>query len=604
MTQTVSKMNNSAALHYGATLAKRNMKYGMIVLCMSLLGLPLTLIASLAEYSSTHNNYEGILDYVDNIYLIIADISAVVMLIMVIYIAMGSFAHLYDKRISDMEFSLPLTANKRFMAGYFSGLAVYVLPYMIAQLISVILIAVGMNTADAQRTDGKTIYADFIPYFIINIAGGLIVMVMFYTLFVLTMCLCGSKFETSIFAAAANLCLPVIFVCIYLITDRYGYGLEMNYFDDTLLNRIFSCTSPIGALYKMYFIMNIDPFYDYSQLEKPFFSMYSMGGWAVGCLVFTALLFVCAMLLYRRRNAEQTGETFIYKPFYYAVMFCITAAVCLFMNYNRTGTIPMMIVTMALFVIIDCVINKGIKKLAHAFVKYAAVMAGVAAVYFVSVKAMDVFVVNYVPEVSDIEYAEVMGYDHNLVGNGEYVGEYLFEDEENIRSITGLHAEQLRLHELRNSQSLAVLPAEWFGVKYTCKSGKTVERYYYEPYSDVYDELTRLEYTEEVKKQKTEALKNTLNNFDYTMVIGNDTTGEVLRLDPEVNKVIFTEEFTAGLLECLTEDIADMIFEDMEGNEESDLYVDIYADYPDSETFSENGPAYLGYKITDSYKKT
>ncbi|MDD7429988.1 MAG: hypothetical protein SOU50_03395 [Oscillospiraceae bacterium] len=599
MTQTVSKRSSSAAVHYGLTLAKRNMKYGVLELCMSLLGLPLILSVMLAECSSTQQNYDYVLDYVDDIYLIIAEISAVIGLIMGIYTAKGSFAHLYDRRLSDMEYSLPLTASKRFMAGYFSGLAVYILPYIIAQLISSILLAIGMNAVDAQRE--TKLFASFIPYFNTVIAGGLIVMVMFYTLFVLTMTFCGSKFETSIFAAAANLCLPVIYVCIYMITDRYGYGLVSGISDDTPLNRIFSCTSPIGALYKMYFLMNIDPLYDYSQLPKTFFSMYSMGGWAVGCLLLTAVLFVCAILLYRRRKAEQTGETFIYKPFYYVVMFCITAAVCLLMDYLGTGIVPMIIVTMALFVIIDCVINKGIKKLLRAFVKYAAVMAGVAAVYFVSVKAMNVFVINYVPEVSEIEYAEVMGYDRCLVGNGDYVGTFHFEDEENIRRITELHSEQLSLHD---DHEVAVLPAKWFGIKYTYKNGRTAERHYYEPVSSVYEELTKLEYTEEVKKQKTAALENTLNTYDYTIVIGNGTAGELLRLEHEENKDIFTDEFTSGLSDCLTEDIAAMTFEDIEDNDENALYVDIYADYMSNDTYIGSGPVYSGYKITEAYKKT
>ncbi|MGN0691350.1 MAG: hypothetical protein ACI4K7_03270, partial [Oscillospiraceae bacterium] len=117
MTQTVSKRSSSAAVHYGLMLAKRNMKYGILVLCMSLLGLPLILAVMLVESSSTLQNYDYVLDYVDDIYLIIAEISAVIGLIMGIYTAMGSFAHLYDRKLSDMEYSLPLTANKRFMAG-------------------------------------------------------------------------------------------------------------------------------------------------------------------------------------------------------------------------------------------------------------------------------------------------------------------------------------------------------------------------------------------------------------------------------------------------------------------------------------------------------
>lgn len=603
MTQTVSKRSSSAAVHYGFTLAKRNMKYSILVLCMSLLGLPLSLIAALAECSSNSNDYSYLSEYVDEIYQLTALISAVIVIFLGAYIAMNSFAHLYDKRFSDMEYSLPMTTEKRYISGYLSGLAVYILPYILSQLVSVILMVVGINTIDVKRDSDP--FAEYIPYCKAMIVGGLIVMVMFYTLFVLTMCFCGTKFESGIYGAAANLFMPMLFVCIYQIMDKYGYGLVYDVIEDTFLNRLFSFTSPIGVLYKIYVLVMYPQTIIYvgeppAKEQYPFFSINSMEGWALECLLFIGLLFVCGLLLYRRRKAEQTGEAFISKPIFYAAMFSIMAAVCLLMDYMRTGTAPKIIVTMAVFVIIDCVINKGTKKLLQSFVKYAAVMAGIGAVYFVSVKAMDAFVVNSVPEPSEIAYAEVMGYDRYLVGNGEYVGEYHFEDEENIRRITELHAEQLSFHD---DYAAAVLPAEWFGIRYTYKNGRTMERQYSEPYSSVYEELTRLEYTDEVKKQKIEALTNTLNNYDYTLVIFCGATEENIRLEPENNKDIFTDEFTAGLLDCLTEDILAMTSEDCEGYEEDSYYVNIYANYSEIDSLIENGPAYMCYTITGNHKK-
>ncbi|MGN0691821.1 MAG: hypothetical protein ACI4K7_05695, partial [Oscillospiraceae bacterium] len=115
---------------------------------------------------------------------------------------------------------------------------------------------------------------------------------------------------------------------------------------------------------------------------------------------------------------------------------------------------------------------------------------------------------------------------------------------------------------------------------------------------------TKLEYTDEVKRQKIDALNNTLNNFEYTLVIGCGDTEEILRLEPESNKDIFTDDLTAGLLDCLTEDVSAMTPEDSEGYEEDTYYVNIYANYSEFEKLPENGPVYMCYTITGAYGKT
>ncbi|MGN1416693.1 MAG: hypothetical protein ACI4XF_07615 [Oscillospiraceae bacterium] len=614
MTQTVSKRSSSAAVHYGFVLAKRNLKYGILALCMDLLGLPLVLIAALAEYASKLNNYESVIEYVDNIYLIIAEISAVIALIMGIYIAMGSFAHLYDKRLSDMEYALPLTANKRFLAGYFSGLAVYVLPYIVSQLISLLLIFIGMNTVDAQRTDGKTIYADCLSNCMTLFVGVLVIMVMFYTLFVLTMTFCGSKFETCVFGIAANLFIPTIFVCIIRLYEKYGYGTVFDVMD-TFINRLFSCTSPIGALYGLYMLIVYPQTIIYlgdvpAEEQHSFFSLYSLEGWTVKCLVFTALLFVCGLLLYRRRKAEQTGETFISRPFYYVVMVCITAAVCLLMDYLETGIIPMIAATMAVFVIIDCIINRGIHKLIQSFVKYAAVMAGIAAVYFVSVMAMNVFVVNSVPEPSEIECVRLTAYCGYMNGKDNYFDSFRFYDEENIRTVTEAHKEQLRAYADNAEKSSDIIFNKWFGVKYTYKNGKEKERLYYDICSTVYEKLLALEDTDEMKEQEIAALINTLTACDdYILQTGSEKAGNNMQFESSENRDIFTDEFTEGLIQCLTEDIRSMTLEDQAGFDENSHYVMLYPGFPNDDHYFINdyaakGSFYLGYMITGAYGRT
>lgn len=553
----------SAAVHYGKMLAKRNMKYAVLAVFMNFLGLPLFLIHVISECVIAKNTdvweltqYDSVFDAPDDtIYIIIAFLGTCIVLVTGIYIAMGCFSHLFDKNMVDMEYSLPLTADERFFAGYLSGLCLYLTPYIICQALSVILTAAGHIVIDKWLDPEQQIFADFMPIVLKLISGGFIVMLMMYTLFVLTMSFCGSKFETAAYGMGANFCLPSVYVCIFITVLMDGYGLEFSLLDDSLINQLFVCTSPMGAAYGLYMSAFIG--IDHAAESESFFSIYSFGFWAIKCLAVTAVLMFCALKLYRRRKAEQTGKTFISKTFYFIVMICFMMIICCALDQLNAGLAPIIIITAVVFLIMDSISNRGVKKLHISVLKYISVMAGIFIVYAVTVNTGFFGAVNDVPEVSELKCAVLENFGYS---NGDSLrGNLYFENEESLQMLTAAQKRQLEMHNNEEDND----HTDYIKIKYTYKNGRVQTRGYYID-NEVYKMLLPLETCDEIKAEKLEAVSKTLDCKNVYIFRDNSTEQiyNEMKFYPYERTSGLPEDFVPTLKECLRKDINNMSFDE------------------------------------------
>ncbi|MGN0696979.1 MAG: hypothetical protein ACI4J5_09470 [Oscillospiraceae bacterium] len=597
----------SSAVHYGKMLTKRNMKCGVLVLFMHFLGLPLFLIHVISEIVIAKNTdvwaltqYDSVFDAPDDtIYILIAFLGIIVALTAGIYIALGSFSHLYDKKLVDMEYSLPLTADERFFGGYLSGLGVYLIPYIICQTLSLILTAAGHIVIDKWLDPDQQIFADFMPLAINLIIGGLIVMLMMYTMFVLTMSLCGSKFETAAYGMGANYCLPAVYVCIFITVLQHGYGLEFNILDDSLLNQLLCCTSPLGAAYGLYMSAFIG--IDNAAESGSFFSIYSFGFWVIKCLAVTVLLMFCALKLYRRRKAEQTGRIFISKTFYFIVMICFMMFICCALDQMNAGLAPLIIITAVIFLILDSISNRGVKKLHISLIKYVCVMAGIFAAYILTVNTGFFGAVNDVPEVSELKCAVLENFG-NAGGDSPKGGLY-FENEENLRTLTAAHKRQLEIHN--NGEDTD--PTDYIIINYTYKNGSVKTREYYIDY-EVYEMLLPLETCDEIKAEKIEAISNTLDCETMYILEGSGyDTVQDMKYYPYRDRYMFKSDFIPTLKECLAEDINNMTEEDYvrsSVSQEPFTEIWIYAGINEENYSEPESPYFTSFKLQSSYENT
>ncbi|MDY2847246.1 MAG: hypothetical protein SOU50_03405 [Oscillospiraceae bacterium] len=599
----------SAAVHYGKMLAKRNMKYAVLALFMNFLGLPLFLIHLISECVIAKNTdalalaqYDSVFDAPnDTIYIIIAYLGTCVALTAGISIAMGSFTHLFDKNMVDMEYSLPLTADERFFAGYLSGLGMYLIPYMICQALSLILTSAGHAVIDKWLEPEQQIFADFMPIALKLIIGGLIVMLMMYTLFILTMCFCGSKFETAAYGSGANFCLPAVYVCIFITVLMNGYGLEFSLLDDSLINHLFVCTSPLGAAYGLYMSAFIG--IDHAAESESFFSIYSFGFWAIKCLAVTAVLLFCALKLYRRRKAEQTGKTFISKTFYFIVMICFMMIICCGLDQINAGLAPTLIITAVVFLLMDSISNRGVKKLHISLIKYGSVMAGIFIVYAVTVNTGFFGAVNDVPEVSELKCAELLEYDGYTYGDVLNIN-YSFEDEQNIQTIISVHQKQLEIHNNKEKEDYA----DYIKIRYTYKNGTVKTRAYYIN-SSVREMLLPLETVDEIKAEKLEAVSNTLDCKSVYIYRNNsyDQVYNEMKFYPYEKASKLPEDFIPTLKECLRKDINNMSFDEYIDSMymwDREPKLSIALNYTDEAYEQPKEPYYSSFRILSCYEET
>lgn len=599
----------SPALHYAVCMAQKNKSTAAVCFAMHMLCVPLILISLIVRIrnSMTASDTEYVLSWefwgTRNIYFIIGCAALLIAVLLGSNIAMNSFAHLYSKHKVDMELSLPLSARERFTAGYFSGLAVYILPFIAAQVFSLILFLIGHLAVDGREiysfTDTAeskiicTFFEDAFPAYIELAAGGIVIMTMFYTLWVLTMTLCGSKTEAVLYGAAANLVMPALYYTFNTLINSKMYGACNYITEKTVLNSLFFATSPIGAavsleayIEKVYFkgrysLLNI---YWYGYRFDASFAEF-----AVPAVICTVIFFTAAMLLYSRRKAEDTGKSFAVKGFYYVVLTCTVFCTLTLMmnlesgidpnlNINGSTLLPSIAISAAIYIILDCVSGRGIKHIHFSVLKYAVTTAVSFAAYLLIIRTGFFGAEEYVPAVSEIKTATLMGYDgYRYIITPEIIGfeqprsvyyayeadihdSYTFSGEEAKSIITETHRRQLELHKtspysfadgqlhfvdkenMEQGSEYYCPTTVW--IKYELKNGSEVERSYI-IHAGAYEKLLALETTGERQDMLAGTAEKLAEHLKTIPELDIDDHNSIMRIE---NKDEFIDDLTAAYI--------------------------------------------------------
>lgn len=603
----------SPALHYGVCLARKNQSTAFVCFALHMLCVPLILLSLIVRIGNSMKKAEygepgKIFEFwgINDIYVMIGCAALLIAVLLGSNIAMNSFSHLYNKQKADMELSLPLSAEERFTAGFFSGLTVYILPFIAAQVFSLILFLIGHLTVDGREvsyafigagvTEGTricTVFEDIFPAYIRLAAGGIIIMTMFYTLWVLTMTLCGSKSETAVYGAAANLIMPALYYTFNTLMKNKMYGTISEINGSPLLNSVFYATSPIGAGVSLAACAGKRLFgltYWYEDIDNITF-----GKFAIPVLVCTSVFFCLAMRLYVRRRAEDVGKSFVGRKFYYTLITCALFCTLIIMNlpkkdeinleYNDSVLVPSIALSAAVYLILDCVHEKGInlKSIGISLLRYAATAAGTLAVFLLTVNTGFFGAEEYVPDISDIKTVTLLQYGgyggyYNIVtpyiegfeqpavfyapnDDGDVYSGYTFSGNEAKSIITEVHSRQLELHKtspysfdygfLSNSdlhtmeQGSEYYCPDTVYIKYDLKNGNSVLREYI-MHAGAYSKLLALETSEE----RRDILIDTAEKFaecmkgisEFYLIVGdrNISTAE--------NKTEFIDGITAAYI--------------------------------------------------------
>ena len=243
-------------------------------------------------------------------------------------IALKNYSYLLNRNKTDMEMTLPLSRKQMFLADYFSGLLVYIIPYLVVVLLTLPIWFISSPTEDVPHdyllSGFQTeIYIPEPGFILMAELFILITMLFVYTFTVMISTCCGNAVNAVAYLILSN---SAIMSAAALIKTIIG---ECSLHDFYLSNTTYEAERlcPAGSLCHV-----IKYLKDYTELSG---SVSGEINWIICTLVSCAVCFVTAILIFCHRKAEDTGKNFIVSLLFYIVSALITASVMWSINDPR-----------------------------------------------------------------------------------------------------------------------------------------------------------------------------------------------------------------------------------------------------------------------------
>lgn len=602
----------SPAVHNGFWNARSCFKISLVMLLLHLLGMPVVFISTMHNIlnHTDSNPSEGAL-YIAAGATCLAGALGVI-------IALMNFRYLFSKNQVDMSLSAPLSMKQRFLSDYFSGLASYILPFLAVQILSVILLLVGIIGFDGHeftiierdewiRTYTCTIFSEvLLPAYGRLFFGGILLMIMLYTLTVIITVCCGTLFETIIHTVLINVFIPGFIVTFFMTVfiDRFAVDFVKPFL------HILSWTSPAGGLIALGMGLGNENIYDYGSVP--------IASFAAGVIIFTAALFAGAYFLYKKRRAEQVSKPVVFRGVY-AVMITLilftAELLCFGPDMDEIKKFDkyffgVLICSFGIYMLFEIVSNRGFKKLWKGAVRYAVTLA-VFAVCLTVINTTRCFGMEFkVPSADNVEkvYLSYSGvyYEYPSIdfayygGDGFEYGVYVLEDRENIENVIGAHNdivssikeyfdENKDVDDLVNGywENIFVdtdksYTSNFLSICYELKNGSRLTRHYSEITAEAVKCLMQVEISEEYKAQAAEMIKEQFYSYEELckdraaaaersedkdanvyLFVSDPKKAAVYSLNENVrSETLVDEEFYYELRDALAKDIADRTAEE------------------------------------------
>lgn len=533
----------SPSVHNWLTNIKSSKKMMVIITILHLVAVPSVLISLIADMYT--NKSPG---HSSDMYVIIAIITTCIAALMGILIAVDSFKCLHDKSVVDMKLALPMSASQRFFSNFFSGLFTYIAPFLGAQVLSLLLTGYGLIFME-----GKTFYREIWDYdlqeYVLRpyeceifgmimsallkaIVGGILCMLMLYTLTVLITVCCESKFESIAYTLLINIIIPATVLCVLYAMFDSLYGINA---ENTAFSLIIHTTVAGGVA------AVIDWVLDGNMLGS------GAMNYTVWLLVFTLITVIFGALsffLYRKRRAEQVSKPFVFKLVYYIIltcgMFCI---VSLFGFAGLEYIVPEIITTAITYMIFEVITNRGFKRFWLSAIKFVATIAAAHLVLFIGDTTEGFGAVQRVPSASSVKSIE-LDYDGFY---GDFPIEYnndtkvLITDAANIETVIEAHQATIDFYNdykenanlynnYYNVQELHTVKSGFY-VTYNLKTGGSFTREYDSYCAETAEILGQLDLSDEYKRQIAEKYKNKILSAKKNLELMLETDEDYVKTD-------------------------------------------------------------------------
>ena len=317
---------------------KNNRKLFIAEFILQLLGIPLATLCFakinivLKDIQYQDDYYENYpfrtIDFYENIYIFGLGFLFLAILVGAV-IALKNYSYLLNRNKTDMEMSLPLSRKQMFLADYFSGLLVYILPYLIIVVVTLPIWFISSPTEDVPSSYLLPGYRSQVyipePGFILMAELFIFIAMLFvYTFTVMISTCCGNAVNAVAYLILSNAAIVTAASLIKTIIGSCSlndfYYMNVTYEAERLC--------PAGSLWHVIRYLE-----DYTELSG---SVSGEINWMICTLISCTVCFITALLIFRHRKAEDTGKNFIVPLLFYIVSALITASVMWSINGPRS----------------------------------------------------------------------------------------------------------------------------------------------------------------------------------------------------------------------------------------------------------------------------
>lgn len=484
---------NKGTINYIYNVKKSKKMLGFLgimhFLAGPLLGLNILGIILFGERHS-YEYGDGVKEYISNTYDLgafatIAIIATAIASLAGIVCALNSFNYQYKKMNTDMVYALPMSTRQRFFSDYFSGLTVYIAPFLANSVITLILAVISDLVVKSDKNldfslgqiAGKE--QTLTSFFLLIMIFGIILMLMLYTFSVLAVSFSGTNVAVGNIIAL-NIVIPSIILVAGLVFLNDVFGVV---YTDVPFEQALNITSPFGGL--AYFFSYLVDF----EAKNYFLE------WLLPSFIVTLLVLALAYFLTKKRKAEQVSTPYIFPIFYYIIISMIIFITTSFI-YMGMGIelVPMLLVSGIIVFVISICVNKGFKNILKTGLCY--VIATILTFGLINMgEATDGFGIAYiVPNADNVEEVRVcMYYNEDSEIRGDNVK---LEGKVAIEAVTEAHEMIIDEYKKGFEDDYFVGSIE---IKYKMKNGDKIYRNYYINYEKVKEGIEKIKETDEYK---------------------------------------------------------------------------------------------------------
>jgi len=446
-----------------------NKRLFFIITLLQLLGLP---VLSVVTQISFYRNRAD-LNYEDNlrIYALMSVLAFTFAVGLGILISFRCFRYLYKKTETDMNLALPMKASQRFIGDFFSGLMMYVIPYIGACILSGISLFIG-----------KSYYHSFLESIsrhtsvLSCMTDGLLIMIMLYTLTSFITVCCGNSFECLIYTLIINIAVPLFLIVLSYIIFKGAFGI---YYSNEAMESIIA-TSPIGGIIKILYYSNTMSYFVGNMYDIPFGSDDLSWNivWILSFITVIVILFSGAFYLYKKRKAEDVSKPFVFSFIYYVFIIMMTIAIVGGMARIH-AFIAGILISAFIFVVMSVIKNRGVNKMLKPCIFY--VFSVVVSFSVVKLSdATDGFGQIYkIPDTSDIKSVSFI-MSEDFFFSYSYPRYDKFTDKDDIQLIIDLQSDIINDYKAHNCVDYynyeSSYDDESFYNKYDCHTSKPLTK--------------------------------------------------------------------------------------------------------------------------------